>query len=526
MPDIQADATRQTRLERRWAHYKGRQYDHREYTWDKRHLPEDTDVHQYEAGQMVSPSICPVTLQQRRPWVQYRLIHTIVSALTGRLFSPRANPNITHDDPLLAAAAEQLARHTTLMNAFKAARTFGGGQGTAVLAVSLISGRITFEALDPRHLYPRWQDRLNWELEQVEIRYKYDQNVIREGRERVVTFWFRRVIDATHDITYKPVEVDESGKLPTRWVEDKDRSYLHGLGRCPVAWTQNLPCPDELDGEHDGEGVEGLQAAIDELLSQAHKGTRVNCDPTVIVKSSGDGFKEITTGADVTLKVDMHDDVELLEQSGTGTTTAIALVTHFRKLALEVAQCVLDDPSLGDRATATEVLRSDSPMRLKCDTLRDQYGRWLILPVVNITLQLVWTALSTPFQDLDGAVKLDSRGIPIAKVIRMRDARVVEAITKAQRQADVLEKQDFVVVWPPYGDPVLDETHKATDATRLAREAGLIDRDSAVRFLAPYFRIADTEALLAVLASVPDPIEVAAAAAAKEAKDGKPSPKD
>lgn len=499
---------RQIRLQKRRAIYRCEQYDDRPYTWDGYKVSKEEELaHGQGLRGRMRPTQPPPPLAQRRPSVQYALCRAIVKRFTRLLFSARSHPSFNHVDSRVALACEAVAREVGLWAHMTKARNYGGSQGTAITVFRLYGSQMVLEALEPTWCTPTWAVEATQTVDTLEIRYQFEKTVLGDnGYPRKVPHWYRRTINSIQDIVYHEEPVED--KEP-RWRIDELKSAYHGFGFCPVIWSKNIDDDDDIDGDHDFYGVEPFQERIDVLLSQSDRGTVANCDPTLVVNSD-EPASSFTTGSSHTIKVGPMDKVNLLEMTGAGSKTALETVSVFRRYSLEIAQCVLDTDT-GDRATATEVIRSDSPMRLAADDLREQYAKAHVVPLVCALLRAYWVIEGEPARDIDGVeVRLNGRRtVQTVKAVNDEDLAAVYAVPAALRKLTSAPS----VAWPPYGDPVLDESHKAVDAVRLATEAALISPERGARFLAPYLRVNDPETLVAEVA------ELQKAKAAREAAE-------
>jgi hypothetical protein len=92
----------------------------------------------------------------------------------------------------------------------------------------------------------------------LEIRYPYvDEYKNQRGEWAVRVRIFRRVIDATSDVTFLPAEAHEDGREPTHWTPDATKSVSHHLGFCPVVWYPFMKGP-QIVNEIDGKAVHAL----------------------------------------------------------------------------------------------------------------------------------------------------------------------------------------------------------------------------------------------------------------------------
>jgi len=509
--DVISQKQRATELERRWAVYRCEQYDHRNFTWEGAQLSV-ADEFQFESGMMGSiehTKGAPPKLSQRRPSVPINVCRAIVLRFSQLLFAGRTHPTITHPDKDMAQFLELFVKRTKFWNHMRLVRQFGGAQGTAISTFSVRDGTLVFEALDPRYCTIQWRCRETWDVAAVEIRYRFDRVDIVDKKEVIRTYWFVRRITDDDDITFHPVlsKNEDEPPAPRELRINEEASYVHGWGECPVVISQNVETAGSIDGDHDFYGVERISIAIDEMLSQAARGVKYNADPTVAVEGlDNQTVRTVTTGSGYILPVPLGGSASLMELSGGGSAAALEMVAALKKLLCEISQCVLDDANIGDRATATEVLRSESPMRGRADQLREQYSDYHIVPLIEKVLRCLEHTLTKPLRELNGRVKTDKDGRPLIGKLVGRHKELTYAVRKLSNEIVSLEPDTIQVNWPPYGDPILDEVQKAVASVDIALKAGIMTRPAAVKFTSPYFRISNPEELTAEVEQLPEPI--------------------
>lgn len=84
----------------------------------------------------------------------------------------------------------------------------------------------------------KWGERevdADGNVTKLEIRYPFLDEKKINGKWTVRAMLYRRVIDATVDITFFPAEAREDGTEPN-WQPDPAQTIAHGLGFCPVIW--------------------------------------------------------------------------------------------------------------------------------------------------------------------------------------------------------------------------------------------------------------------------------------------------
>lgn len=483
---------RQQRLNWLWSYYQAAQYEGRRIDWDG-----DEYVPPVEAEAIVSQSFVPpgmvdagatMPLKFRRPSVQYHLARAVVHRFTGMLFSDGQSPGWqAPGDADTEDFCQALADASRLWSTMAEGRNYGGATGTCVLGFKFVDGRPVVEVFDPRWVRPFWKNRTTLTLSALEIRYHYPMEVLDEETGVVVEVpcWYRRIINETHDVTFKPEPVAE-GDEPD-WQLDPDQAVEHHLGFCPVVWIQNLPVLGDVDGEPDCHGAYEMFASIDTLLSQASRGTVLNCDPSLHVATDAE-MPSVQKGSGVAIKTPAGGSVRYVEISGSGPQAAREMASELRGYALEVTQCVLDPPDAAAGATATEIRRRYSAMVSKAGMLREQYGERGARRLMNMMVRAV-RRLQEGWLDEEGTRHVSTFDLPPRAV--ERDDGTVEL-----RERKLGETKDVQLAWPNYFEATLDEAVKAVQAAGAAKAGGLVDDKHAVQFVAPYFKVENATEML------------------------------
>lgn len=479
---------RQQYLDKLWSYYRCDQYSARTVAWDgSKHVgmvERDTIA---LAGYippgfyMADNNSLPV--QFRRPTSPYHLVKVIVDRFTSLLFSNKRHPKVTVDaDPATDDFVNAVIEEGRLWPAMQTARAFGGGTGTAVVGFKLVQGRPQFEVFDPRWCSPQFLDRPQLVLSAMEYRYVFVQE-IRVGDEwHEVEFWYRRVIDQKTDTIFKPVPVKEQGQ--PKWVPAQ--VVNHDLGFCPIVWIQNQANPTEMDGDPDCLGIFELTEAIDRLNAQGEKGTIANADPTVVL-TTNNPMGEVRKGSANAIKLEQGGSASYMEMNGGGIKSCRELAEDYKDMALEVAQCVLEQRDRAGQMTATQVERNYSSMLSKADTFREQYGEMGVKRLINMVI-VAAKRLMTP------------------RVVNNQTMRyffsLSKKINKVNGKVQQVDRQlgpgpyNVSMAWPPYFDPDEEEAQKAVTTSIAAKTGGLIDVMTAVRKIAPYFSVEDVPAMV------------------------------
>jgi len=473
---------RQQTLDKRWAYYRCEQYAARRVAWDGSRAVGQTERDTIGLAGYVPPGFYianseTLPIQFRKPSTPYHLCKVIVDRFTSLLFGQKRHPRITvPGDDETESFVNSVAEVGRLWPAMMQARTYGGATGTAVVGFKLVAGRPMFEVFDSRWCVPKFIDRVNLLLGSVEYRHTFKHEVQdgETGDWIEVDFWYRRVIDTKQDVIFEPVRVMPNNPNP-RWIPAS--VVEHNLGFCPVVWIQNQPGDTEVDGDPDCMGVYDLVEGVDRLLSQSERGVLANCDPTVVVTTDAQ-MGEVRKGSTNALKLPAGGSASYMEMTGTGIIQAREQAELYKEMALEVAQCVLEQPD--GQKTATEVERNFAAMLARADTFREQYGEMGVKRLINMVL--VASVQLTKPRNVNGAITRFEIKLP----------------KTADGKEQKLGKGPFVasLQWPPYFEPSLDDANKAVQAATGAKMAGLVDDEHAAKFLAPYFQVEDVVDML------------------------------
>ncbi len=483
---------RQQELNRLWSIYRGSQYSARKIDWDGTERAEGIDAEAIASAGFLPPGYydagATFPVKFRRPSTPYHLRKVIVDRFTGLLFSDRKHPILrVEGDPATEDYVRTLAEVSRLWPSMIMARTYGGSMGTVAVGFQFVDGKPVVEVHDPRWCIPTFEDRHALKLASIEKRYMFpvDERDPETGAWIQRPYWYRRVIDRERDVLFVACPV--SDEEPEWQVE---REVEHGFGFCPVVWAQNMPVQDDIDGDPDCLGVDDICDQIDALLSQANIGIIASCDPTlkIITDAELDSVKKGNRNA---LKLPQGSSADYMEISGAGLKQALDMAQELRKMALEVAQCVLDHANVHGR-TATEVERLYSSMLAKADILREQDGERLVKPLLEMMVAAI-RILETP-KAVEGAILRQVVKMP-AKVRRSAEGVVEQA---ARRLGD---GGQLNLNWGPYFQPTLEEAIQATQAAVMAKSGGVLDQEHAVAFSAPFFLVEDATTMAETIKS-------------------------
>lgn len=484
---------RQQRLDKLLSYYDCEQYAARSVAWDgSRH------VGQFERDTIALAGYVPpgfyvagnqtIPISFRRPTTPYHLCRVIVDRFTSLLFSQRRHPKLTvENDPDSDALVNAMIEDGRLWPMFMQARMFGGATGTAVAGFKLVNGKPYFEVFDPRWCTPKWLDRPNLILGQLEYRYPFTQEVRLDGKWQEVEMWYRRVVGTQTDIVFKPeiiVEDDEGNAKEPSWKVAS--AVEHRLGFCPIVWIQNTPNATDIDGNPDCIGIYEMVEAMDRLTAQSEAALIANLDPTLAIATDGQ-MGEVRKGSGHALKLQKGDTANYLEIDAAGITAAQKVTESYRERALEVAQCVLEQQTQ-TQMTATQVERNYASMLAKADVLREQYGEMGVKRLLNMVIVAVSRLTKS----------------------RVEGNQVIRGSLALPKRADGADHKlgpgpyRMAMQWPTYFEPSTQDTQQAVQAAVAAKVGELIDAETAIRFVAGHFAVEDVKAMAAKVAKEVD----------------------
>jgi hypothetical protein len=484
---------RQRMLNHYWSWYRTTRYDSCGMNWDGTPRTSVLDREAIASLGYVPPGFYDagnamgVPDGMERPVCPYALCRVIVHRFTGLLFSQRRHPKISVSlDAVGEDYARAMAEKARLWMHMQMARNVGGGMGSVSLGFKFLDGKPIVEVHDPRWLNVDFEDRDLLKVNRIEKRYmfpKEEPDPERPGMMREVWYWYRRIIDRDSDVLYAPAPVAE-GDEPD-WKE-QDR-VDHGFGFCPIVWVQNEPVLDDIDGDPDCHGAYDTFEALDRLQTKAFIGTSGNADPTLHVASNKEVPSDLRKGTGNTISTEAGGSLKYVELAGTGPKSAREYAQELRAQALEVCECVLPDPGDENAAkTATEVRRNYDAMLSRADKFREQYGEAGCKPLLEMMVEAA-RKLDRPklVQVPGGGTEKQRSSVKLPPRIDPGNGQTTPRRPSQNADAEVQ------LMWPPYFPPSAADTANAVDGTNKAKIGGLIDQDTAVKAVAPYFPVED-----------------------------------
>lgn len=159
---------------------------------------------------------------------------------------------------------------------------------TAVAVLGFRKGLPFVDPVWPKLCTPTFSPTDPNEVVSLEISYRYVDQVFDPLLKEWIAcvYQYRRVIDAQSDTTYVPVEIQDKSQFPVPSVADKNKTFKHGFGFCPVVWWRcRAHCEPgaTIDGHAVHERITDAVQALDFSLSQRHRAALYCGDPQIVV---------------------------------------------------------------------------------------------------------------------------------------------------------------------------------------------------------------------------------------------------
>jgi Phage portal protein, SPP1 Gp6-like len=421
-----------------------------------------------------------IPLHQRRPSVEYGLPMIIVNDTTSLLFSEGHFPTIDlGDDEERETFFTELVKTTKLKELMLDAAV-RGSVGSIAIKLEVLKGRVFFKVMPTRFLTPTWDREAPDELVSVTEKYKVKgAELIERGyaineRDKNAEFWFQRVWDREREIWYLPwpvLKIDTKGQqveYSDGPKEDEARTVKHALGFVPLVWIKNLPGGDDIDGACTFEPALKNSIEIDYQLSQGGRGLKYSSDPTLHIREPAFDEQTLIKSGNNAIKTGPEGDVKILEISGTASAAVLEYVRFIREISLELCG--------GNRASPEKLSGAQSGRAMElmnqgliwlADKLRTSYGEH------GLTSLLRMVIAANEQYPLIVAGKKYPKG-------------------KLGKAAEL----PLTLKWPPWYAPTASDHQSQAAAIKTYRDAGVLSRETAVKYIQHDFDVEDVDAEL------------------------------
>lgn len=469
---------------------------------------------------------CDVPLWERRPCVAYPTVGAAIASnvdlVLGEGRFPELRPEDTDEDDdekraKGSAALGALTEKARVKAVCREVLAAGQGCGSAVAIVGVRAGKLFADTTKAKWCSPEFD--LDGAVARLEIRYPYLDRTWDNAKRvwRVECKLYRRVIDATRDVTYLPAKADPDGAEP-QWVEDPARTFVHGLGSCPVVWyahRKGTSVVNDIDGKAIHARCLDEVKAYDFALSQRHR-CAIMLEPQIVEIGVPPGYSPTESGRVPTQMahpgrpIDVSAEIGALtkaqsydhpsDHAGSGARkkgpgfpwqyandkTKVemlqlapgaldALTNHIadlrNKLSEALAVVFLDPDNLKFAATVSGKALAIMKQRQldACDITRDDFGENFLVPLVRMLARIAVKAGALP------------KGTDTAALAAIAGGSGVK------------------LDWGEYFKPGTDEEKATVELATAAHQAGLITLRLAVEKIQRTFGIDSVDALLAEL---------------------------
>ncbi len=485
-------------LERKGMYFACSQHDHKRYNFDGVSISQGPyTVTQPLIGNLAAPFYIPLT--QRRPSAPLRLGKQIVNSFTKLVFGEDRFPDIVcKQDEVTQDFLKALSEEAKLQVIMIQARDKAGSQGAVGISWYFHNGKPVVEVHDVKTLHVHaWADKSNWRPAHVTKCYKHRRPVWDADRKQIVDkeFWYRRDWTQKADILY--VEVEAKSDSEPAWQIDEARSSVHGDGFCHLIWMQNVPDKECADGRPDYDGLYEKLDELDVLNSVVCRGTKSNCDPTLVLKMEQEaiGGAMVRKGTDHALAVGEDGAADYLEISGSGLKIAMELIAELKQQALDEAECVIPDPDKVAAGSVSSVTLQlvYAPMMSRTSLMRTTSASALqeLLGQMLKVCRKRWTETETTEDEQGNAVErevsnyLDLPPRVVEEPVVGEDGKETGEVSIEIEEREPGEGERFELSWGPYFKPNANDLQlTATTMSTATGGKAVVSQKAAVEVMA------------------------------------------
>ncbi len=413
-----------------------------------------------------------VAIRQRKPRIIYNVAKALVDKVGGKLTGDKVFPTFKMEDDPEATDYFRVVQNAAgfrrnLVEPVRAALLCG----SAFVRYFLADGDIVMEWAKSKYCYPKFD--VSGELEEIEIRYVFEDQNDTDARGKFKLKWYKWVGTKNADIEYDTPDYKE-GTVPTFKVVAQNN---HELGWVQGEWFRTSKDQHGPDGESI---VEPIMDFIDELnysLSQTSQAIGYNQDPQLAINNmDSEELDKLIKSAEKAWSLGREGKAEFVESTMKGVEAAAAARQEFKHLMLEVVRVVLHDPEkmVGSASSAKALEVLNAPLVELVDDLRTS----LEPSLKNLLLKIGLTV-----------TMLNAEGFET--VISMPDNYQPKSL-------------NMTLVWPPMFPLTIEDIQKKVMAAVAATGARILSRESATHWIGPDFGIEDLEEEKVKIAAEPE----------------------
>lgn len=415
-----------------------------------------------------------VEIRKRKPRIIYNLPKVLVDKVSSKLIGSSTFPQFVIEDD-----EEDTIFLRTVQKASKFRRSMIDPikhlliSGAVFVRYYMINGVTKIEYAKSKYCYPVFD--ATGELEQVEIKYVYEDQNDRSKSNTPKQKWYRIVLTKTADILFDNPEY-RPGVTPD--FKEVARQ-VHNLGWVQGEWF--VTHTDKFD--YDGCSLFGdIIGFIDELnysLSQSSQAIGYNQEPQLVMQGLSEGdIDNLIKSSMKAWNLPRDAEAKYLETSLEGVKQATETRDRMRNMALDVVRVILQDPEKfkGQAQSGEAMKQLYAPLIELVDELRAAIEPNL----TNLLIKIAMTMLKFVAMGEEAGIQVPDGYIP--------------------------QSMDITTQWPPIFPPTIQDMHLMAQTCQTLSMANIISRESLTRWMAQVIpNIDNVEEELKKIESQPPP---------------------
>jgi hypothetical protein len=404
-----------------------------------------------------------IPIRARKPRVIYNLGKRVVDTVAAKLLGDSVFPRFgVEEDPDTEFVLQLLitASNMKLMALYAVKRMLTAGSSFLRFYVS--GAKIKMEVYCAKYCYPVFDD--DGELQEIEIRYVYDDQDDLDERGRPIKKWYRAYLSTDVDVLFDNPRFEPGGAEPQ--FEEVARAE-HGLGYVQGQWFKSSDEEtDSPDGDSLIEYVTDIIDAINYSLSQGDQAVAYAQEPQLAIKGMDiDEIDDLIKSSEKAWNLGRQGEATFVEADLGGVEKGMELRDKKKQSLSDVCRVVMLDPEKivgsAQSAKAMEVLHG--PLVELVQELRLMVGPAL----VELVTKMLTTILVLEQQGLNEVLVMPPGWQPQGSSINVQ--------------------------WPEIFPMTMEDLQKKCAVGIQVANASIISRDSILRWLAKDFGIENVE---------------------------------
>ena len=402
-----------------------------------------------------------VPVRKRQPKIKYNLAKILSHKVAGKITGTDVFPKFSiEDDPEDSEFFRLIVKVAGLRRNLVEPMRHMLISGSCFVRFYLVGGQLEMEWANAKYCYPVF-DAVG-ELEQLEIKYVYEDHNDKDAKGTPKKKWYRMILSKTADVLYDNPEYRE-GSQP-QFVEVERNN--HGLGWVQGEWFRTSKRKFSPDGDSIIGDILDFIDSLNYSLSQSDQAVAYNQDPQLAIKGlDEDALDSLIRSSQKAWNLGKEGEAAFIESQLNGIEAAQNNRDHNLNRILEVVRVVLHDPEkiVGNASSGKALELLNGPLVELIDDLRT-----IIEPSIKNLL------------------------IKIAMTILMVNANGEE--TELEIKNGYQPKSlDLVVQWPAIFPMTIEDLQKKVSIASQAAIGNIISRETLTRWLAPDFGIENVD---------------------------------